>query len=73
MIVLACILLVLSGLLLMVSQGVGPFAREPWEAQYFRFRKLPQAIRITLITCATLVAIACTLVVVGIIPVEATA
>ena len=70
MIALACIILVLSGVVLMISQGVGPFAREPWEAYYFRFRKIPNGMQKVIILIASIVAIVSTCIVIGIIPVE---
>jgi len=70
MIALACIILVLSGVILMVSQGVGPFARDPWEAYYFRFRKIPKVMQKIIIIIATITALISTLVLIGVIPVD---
>lgn len=39
MIALSCIFLVLSCVVLMLSLGVGPFARAPWEDYHFTFKK----------------------------------
>ena len=68
MIAFSCILLILSGLVLMVSQGVGPFAREPWEDYHLQFRALAKSKQTLFVSLSALVAILSTLVLIGVIP-----
>ena len=51
----------------MLSQGVGPFAKDPWEKHYFAFRQLSPAIRYSLIIPATILALLSSLVLIGLI------
>lgn len=66
MIALACVILVLSGIVLMVATGVGPFARDPWERYHFSFRKLPSWKQKLLVLPALILAIACSLTIIGV-------
>ena len=66
MIALACVILVLSGILLMIATGVGPFARDPWEKYHFSFRKLSDWKQKLIILCASAIAIICSLAIIGV-------
>jgi len=66
MIALACVMLVLSGIVLMVAAGVGPFAREPWERFHFSFRKLSSWKQRLLVLPALILAIVCSLAIIGV-------
>jgi hypothetical protein len=66
MIALACVILVLSGIVLMVATGVGPFARDPWERYHFSFRKLPTWKQKFLVVPALVLAIVCSLTIIGV-------
>ena len=65
MIAIACILLAISGVVLMLSLGVGPFAHEPWEEYYFAFKKRPKWLQTTIQFTASIVAAAMTLLIIG--------
>lgn len=67
MTVIAIIALVFCVLLLMVSQGVGPFANQPWEQFYFAFRKLSPIKQKLLIAPASLIALLASLMLIGFI------
>jgi|GEM_PF-1716006 len=67
MTIVAIIALVFSVLLLMVSQGVGPFANEPWERFYFSFRKLSPIKQKLLIAPASAIALLASLILIGLI------
>jgi hypothetical protein len=67
MTVIAIIALVFCVLLLMVSQGVGPFANQPLEQFYFAFRKLSPIKQKLLITPASLIALLASLILIGFI------
>lgn len=67
MTVIAIIALVFCVLLLMVSQGVGPFANAPWERFYFAFRKLSPTKQTLLIAPASAIALLASLVLIGLI------
>lgn len=64
---LACVFLAISGVVLMAVTGVGPFARDPWERYYFALQKKPKWINRTLLATASMVAVICTLILVGVI------
>lgn len=64
---LACVVLVFCGLILMVSQGVGPFAKDPWEKHYFAYRKLSKLKQYLLLVPAVVLAIICSLIIIGVI------
>ncbi|EAT11442.1 hypothetical protein HF888_12670 [Bermanella marisrubri] len=64
---LACVLLAISGVVLMAVTGVGPFSRDPWERYYFSLRKKPKWLTQVLLITASALSIACTLVLVGVI------
>ena len=66
MIPLACVVLVLSGIVLMIAAGVGPFARVPWERHHFSYRKLPTWKQRLIVIPATIVAILCSLIIIGV-------
>jgi len=63
---LACVVLAISGVVLMALTGVGPFARDPWESYYFALQKKPKWLRNSLLACATTAALICTLVLIGV-------
>ncbi len=64
---LACVLLVISGVVLMACTGVGPFSREPWERYYFSLRKKTPNLRLMLLICASIIALTSTLILIGVI------
>lgn len=66
MIALACVVLVLSGIVLMVATGVGPFARDPWERYHFSFRQRPKWQQGLMLYPALVLAIVCSLAIIGV-------
>jgi hypothetical protein len=66
MIALACVILVLSGIVLMIATGVGPFSRDPWEQYHISFRKRPAWQQRLLVIPSILIAIACSLTIIGV-------
>ena len=66
MIALACVILVLSGIVLMIATGVGPFSRDPWDQYHISFRKLPTWQQRVLVVPSIFIAIACSLTIIGV-------
>lgn len=67
MTIIAIIALVICVLLLMVGQGVGPFAHEPWERFYLALRKQSTLTQNLVIIPAALIALLSSLIIIGLI------
>lgn len=64
----AAIILVFSVITLMIAIGVGPFANDPWYQWHLKFASKERAFRTTTKVLATLLCVACSLIIIGLTP-----
>lgn len=67
MIAFACIILILSVTSLMVINGVGPFAQEPWVKYHLAYKKMDISIQALILYPSILFSIICSLVLIGVV------